>query len=184
MNVVLVHGSFGKPFENWFPWLEKNLTEKGIECIIPTFPTPNNQNYYIWEELMNYYYKQGIINGETILIGHSCGAAFLTKFLINNNVKVKKLITVSGYNNFYGGDDLMDKLNGSFYVDEQKFVELKSKVEDIISFYSNNDPFIDQNTLKKFADLLGGKHIVVANAGHFNQSSGFNTFEQIMQYIV
>lgn len=29
MNIFLVHGSFGKPFENWFPWLEEELS-KGI----------------------------------------------------------------------------------------------------------------------------------------------------------
>ena len=26
MNIFLVHGSFGKPFENWFPWLEEELS--------------------------------------------------------------------------------------------------------------------------------------------------------------
>ena len=30
MNIFLVHGSFGKPFENWFPWLEEELS-KGVE---------------------------------------------------------------------------------------------------------------------------------------------------------
>lgn len=28
MNILLVHGSYGKPFENWFPWLEDELAKK------------------------------------------------------------------------------------------------------------------------------------------------------------
>ena len=55
MNIFLVHGSFGKPFENWFPWLEEELSKRDIVCTIPTFPTPKHQNYKDWEKLMNYY---------------------------------------------------------------------------------------------------------------------------------
>ena len=31
MNVFLVHGTFGKPFENWFPWLEEELSKEKIK---------------------------------------------------------------------------------------------------------------------------------------------------------
>lgn len=111
MNVFLVHGSLGKPFENWFPWLEEELSKKDIVCTIPAFPTPKHQNYKEWEKLMNYYCDLGIVNSETVLIGHSCGCAFLVKYLLTHNIEVKGLITVSGYNNFYGGDSIMDSLN-------------------------------------------------------------------------
>ena len=53
MNVFLVHGSFGKPFENWFPWLEEELANRNISCVIPSFPTPEHQNYSDWEQLRN-----------------------------------------------------------------------------------------------------------------------------------
>ena len=41
MNIFLVHGSFGKPFENWFPWLEEELSKRDIVCTIPTFLLQN-----------------------------------------------------------------------------------------------------------------------------------------------
>ena len=68
MNIFLVHGSFGKPFENWFPWLEEELSKRDIVCTIPTFPTPKHQNYKDWEKLMNYYCELEIVNSETVLI--------------------------------------------------------------------------------------------------------------------
>ena len=31
MNTIIVHGSYGKPFENWFPWLENELYKKNMK---------------------------------------------------------------------------------------------------------------------------------------------------------
>lgn len=183
MNVFLVHGSFGKPFENWFPWLEEELTKRGITCVIPTFPTPHHQNYTDWERLMNYYCELGIVSEDTVLIGHSCGCVFLAHYLNEHKIKTKGLITVSGYNNFFSGDQTMDKLNGSFYIDSS-YLDLSSYVKNVISFYGNNDPYIPQSYLSDFTNYIGGKAIVVSNAGHFNASAGYTKFDAILEELL
>ena len=38
-NDLLVHGSFGSPFVNWFPYLRKEIEERGLEVYTPDFPT-------------------------------------------------------------------------------------------------------------------------------------------------
>lgn len=183
MNVLLIHGSYGKPFENWFPWIEKRLEGNGVSCLIPTFPTPEHQNYSAWSELLDYYVEKGFITNETIVIGHSCGSAFLVKYFNEHNIPIKALITVAGYNHFYSNNH-MDELNGSFYFDESDLSTIKSNIKNRVSYYSDNDPFIPMEKLKEFAEQLESDSICIKNAGHFNASAGYTEFEDIFDKIV
>lgn len=182
MNAFLVHGSFGKPFENWFPWIERELSELDIPCTIPSFPTPQHQNFNDWGKLMDYYYEMGYINEDTVLIGHSCGAVFLIHYLLSRRVKVRGLVSVSGYNNFYSGFEMMDELNKSFYMDSTD-ISVKDFAKDIVAFYGGNDPHIPQALLKEFGQDIGGKVVCVENAGHFNKDSGYLQCPEVLKAV-
>lgn len=183
MNVIVIHGSFGKPFENWFPWLEEKMSKLNIECIIPSFPTPEKQEYDYWEELFNYYYKIGKIDSNSIIIGHSCGAAFAAKYIARKKIIIKAIVTVAGYNNFHSGDELMDSLNKSFYSQDET-LSIISKLANIrISFISENDPYIPIDVLKHFADIIQSQKIIVPTGGHFNSSAGYNSFDDLYNEI-
>ena len=39
-NIFIIHGTEGYPEENWFPWLKKELEQKGHIVFVPQFPTP------------------------------------------------------------------------------------------------------------------------------------------------
>ena len=184
MNVFLVHGSIGKPFENWFPWLEGELSSKDIACVIPTFPTPEYQNYDDWKELMDYYVQRGIVNQETVVIGHSCGTVFLTHYILEKKLKVKAFIAVSGYNHFISGYDFMDRLNSSFYMDFES-LNLSKYVDKIIALYGDDDPNIPQTLLKEFAEAIGASEIhAVKGAGHFNAAAGYLTCPLVLEKIL
>lgn len=183
MNVIIVHGSFGKPFENWFPWLEKSLSDDGISCLVPSFPTPNKQNYDDWSELLKYYLSRGYLNSETLLIGHSCGAAFINKFILMNNINVKGTIAVSGYNNFYSGDKVMDGLNSSFYLPENRLCNIANFSQKRISYYSTNDPFVPFEILNIFAEVTKSKKVINSSGGHFNSNSGYDKFDELLKEI-
>ena len=183
MNVFLVHGTMGKPFENWFPWLENRLAEKNICCNIPTFPTPAHQNYADWEKLMDFYCDLGVVNGETILIGHSCGAVFLVHYLLEHKIHVRGLICVSGYNNFISGFEMMDKLNESFYMNAQS-IDVTPYADTVIGFYGDDDPNIPQRLLNDFATSIGGEVNCVPNAGHFNASAGYLSCPAVLDAVI
>ena len=183
MNVLIVHGSFGKPFENWFPWLENELSLRNIRCIVPTFPTPEHQIYDDWKRLLDYYVARNLINSDTVVIGHSCGAIFLVKYLIEKKLHVKGIITVSGYNNFKSGDSSMDALNSSFYRSSENIEQITSLTNNRICFYSDNDPFIPIYTLEQFVSDIKGTPHKVPNAGHFNSASGYTTFFELLHIL-
>jgi predicted alpha/beta hydrolase family esterase len=184
MNVIVIHGSFGKPFENWFPWLENKLSETDkVECIIPTFPTPEKQEFVCWEELLNYYHKIGKIDKNSIIIGHSCGSVFAAKYLTKHNIKVKALITVAGYNNFLGGDALMDSLNNSFYDEDKALSSIVNFAPIRISFISDNDPFIPSEVLNHFVEVIQSEKLLIPNGGHFNSNAGFSKFVELYEEV-
>ena len=183
MNVVLVHGSFGNPYENWFPWIVKELSQKKIPCVVPSFPTPNHQLYDDWERLMDYYYSIDVINEDTVFVGHSCGAIFLIHFILKHQIRCKGIICVSGYNNFVSGVEMMDQLNESFYVANNE-INASQFVDHIIAFYGDDDPFIPQRILESFADGIGGEKHSVHLAGHFNEAAGYTKCEEVLDAVI
>ena len=57
MKFFIIHGSYGNPNENWFPWLKKELEKEGCIVFIPEFPTPENQSLKNWMEIFNDFYQ-------------------------------------------------------------------------------------------------------------------------------
>ena len=183
MKVVIAHGSFGKPHENWIPWLEEELDKLNIAYLTPTFPTPEHQNYDDWKYVLDSYYNFGCFDKDTIFVGHSCGAIFLAKYIINKEFNCRGYISLAGYNNFYSNDDLMDNLNSTFYLSKEELRNISSFVPRRVSIYSDNDPFIPQMKLEEFADTISSEKVIVNNGGHLNKSAGLVSFELLLSQI-
>ena len=61
--------------------------------------------------------------------------------------------------------------------------DIKKYAKDIICFYSNNDPYVKYDVEKDFADKVSTEQILLSEAGHINSESGFDTFEEIVDYL-
>ncbi len=181
-NFFIIHGSFGNPFENWFGWLQKELRDKGFEVYTPDFPTGVDfQNYDNWEKLLKYYVDVNLIGENTTIIAHSIAPVFICKFLCRNSVKIKKLISVCSFNDYFSGNETFDNVNKSMFSDN--YSRVKSYCKEIVCFYSDNDPYIPYDKLKEFADMIANQQVLVKGAGHINTSSGYTKFEELLKYI-
>ncbi len=181
-NYFIIHGSFSSPYSNWIGWLHNFIEDEGKQVYVPDFPIGvGYQNYDNWSKLFKMYLDFGLINENTTIIGHSIAPVFISKFLTENKIKVKKLIFVCGFNNYFGIDAEYDAVNGSMYFDGLE--EVKKYTNEIICFYSNNDPYVKFEAEKDFADKLGAKQVLLNNAGHINSESGYDTFEEIVSYL-
>lgn len=181
-NYFIIHGSFGNPYSNWFGWLHNFIVDEGKEVYVPQFPVGvGYQTYENWSKLLNYYNDIGLINENTTIIAHSIAPVFISKYLIQNKIKVKKLIFVCGFNNYFGINEEYDTVNSSMYIDNIESV--KDYAKDIICFYSDNDPYVKYNTEKEFADKIATEQILIKNGGHINSETGYDTFEEIVSYL-
>lgn len=181
-NYFIIHGSFGSPYSNWFSWLHDFIESDNKQCYVPDFPIGvGYQNYENWSKLLKNYLDLGLINENTTIIAHSIAPVFVSKFLVENKIKVKKCIFVCGFNNYLGIDKDYDAVNESMYFDNLSDVKNYSK--EIICFYSDNDPYVKYEAEKEFADTVATEQIVMPGAGHINAESGYDTFEGITRYL-
>lgn len=181
-NYFIIHGSFSSPYSNWFNFLHDFIADDGKEVYVPDFPIGvRYQNYDSWSKLLKYYLDLGLINETTTIIGHSIAPVFISKFLIENKLKVKKLIFVCGFNNYFGIDDEYDTVNGSMYVDNIE--DVKNYANEIICFYSDNDPYVKYEVEKEFVNKVATDSILMKGAGHINSETGYDTFEEIVPYL-
>lgn len=178
MNYFIIHGTNGSSKENWFPWLEETLTNQGKQVFNLDFRAPINQSYENWEKVLNQYSNH--INNQTVFICHSIGCSFLIKYCITNNVKIGKAIFVSGCNNYMSFSEF-DAINKTMFV--ENISPFKNMVDEVVCYYSIDDPYIPKFVLESFANKLSAKKYVYVNAGHFNEKAGYFSFEDILESI-
>ena len=61
--------------------------------------------------------------------------------------------------------------------------EIKQYAEEIICFYSKNDPYVRYEAEKEFADSIATKQIVIDEGGHLNSESGYAEFKELLEYL-
>lgn len=181
-NYFIIHGSFASPYSNWLGWLHDVIEDEGKRVYVPDFPIGvGYQNYTNWSKLLKYYVDLGLINEKTIIIGHSIAPVFISKFLVENKIKVKKLIFVCGFNNYLGIDEEYDAVNNTMYFNNLE--DVKNYADEIICLYSDNDSYVKYEAEKEFADAIATEQVFIPNAGHINSESGYDTIEDIVGYL-
>lgn len=181
-NYFIVHGSFSSPFSNWIPYLRKEIENKGLVVYTPDLPSGvGYQNYTNWENMMLEYVKIGLINENTTIFAHSIAPVFICKFLVNNKIKIKRLISVCGFNNYLGLNEDYDNVNETMYFNN--LIDVKKYCGDIICYYSKNDPYVKYDVEKEFADIVADKEIVIDDGGHLNSESGYTEFKDLLEWL-
>ena len=91
------------------------------------------------------------------------------------------MVFVCGFNNYLGIDDDYDAVNESMFMDN--LVDIKNYCNDIICYYSKNDPYVKYDKEKEFADTITTNQIIIDDGGHLNSESGYSKFEDLLKYL-
>ena len=178
-NYFIIHGSFGNSIEHYLPWLKKEL-KKDADVIALDFPVgKDNQTFDNWSKVLDKF--KDSINEDTIFIGRSIAPIFIVKYLMINNLKIDKLISVSGFNGFVNVCDY-DYVNKTFLMD--RIDGFKRHAKEVVCIYSDNDPYVPFYLLEMFARCLADKVKIINGGGHFNSDSGHGEkFEELLSFI-
>lgn len=144
--------------KHWIPWTKKRLISKGIETEAPLMPSPWHPDY----EKFKGEFEKYVVDENTTLVGHSCGCAFLVRWLGETKKKILKLILVAPWK-ILGKDDEFRRKFYNYPVDET----IKSRVKEILMFTSDNEEDDGKKSLKIFHKALGGKIIELKGRGHY-----------------
>ena len=182
-NVVLVHGCADDENDkyyakHWQPWIKKELEKRGVKVNLPLMPYPWAP---VYEEHKKEFEKLDI-NENSILIGHSCGANFLVRWLSETGQKIKKLILVAPWNE----PNHKIKEKAKFYDISKVDYSFKNNISDgVIIFTSDNEEKIGKDTAKMWTDKLNAKLIELKNHGHYTEGGmGTVEFPELLEEIV
>lgn len=161
--------------DRWMNWLANKLIEKGYDAVAPDFPRAWEAKYKDWRQVFEKY----PITKNSLLVGHSCGGAFLVRWLLENKKKVKKLILVAPAKVPEGFDDKRRDMY------EFKIPKDASNIaEEIVIFTSNDFPH-HLKALEQYKRSLKPKVIKLENKFHFLYfQMKTNEFPEILKEIL
>jgi predicted alpha/beta hydrolase family esterase len=102
-TAIIIHGAPGEgecfdsnapsaSNHHWIPWLQKQLCIRGYAAHTPEIPLCWQPQYEIWRREFERY----DISDESILVGHSCGGGFITRWMSEHrDVMVDKVVLVA-----------------------------------------------------------------------------------------
>lgn len=161
--------------KHWIPWLKRELIAKGIPTETPLMPKPWEPDYSAFKS----EFEKLSITENTILVGHSCGCAFLVRWLGETKKKIHKLILVAPWKI----PDGTDRYREEFYIYPIDKT-ITSRAEQIVMFTSNDEEDDGKESLKIFHGALGGKIIDLENHGHYTFGDmGTEEFPELIQEI-
>ena len=76
---------------HWLPWLQRQLLLYEILAQTPEMPEPYGPDYQKWSGV----FEQFPVYADTMLVGHSCGAGFLIRWLSEHRIRVGKVALVA-----------------------------------------------------------------------------------------
>ena len=169
-RVFIVHGYTGHPDKNWFPWLQRELEEKGTKVVVPTMPNTNAPQLHEWLPCLQE--AVGDVDEETFFVGHSLGCATILRLLqsLPDGQKAGGIVLVSGFAEPIHFTEL-----DSFTTDQWDDVKIRQSVDKITLINSDSDVHVPLEIGERMRDRFNAELIVLHNPGHINEKSGHAT---------
>lgn len=180
-HFVIIHGAYGYPEENWFPWLAEKLSQEGARASIPAFPTPEGQDLDKWLEIFDQ--EIGEVSARTVLIGHSLGVPFILRKLECIDTQIRAAFLVAGMGARYLGIEEFDSINVSFVEKPLDWETIRGNCGSFYVYNSDNDPYIPLEFGQEVAANLHTNLNIVKGGGHINAAAGFTKFDRLLDDI-
>jgi predicted alpha/beta hydrolase family esterase len=180
MKVVIIHGAYGSPEENWIPWLKTELEKLDCEVIAPRFPTPKGQKLEKWLKILSMEVLDW--SEDIIFIGHSLGPALILKKIEELEKPIKATFLVSGFIGELGLKEF-DPINASFFEKGFDWEKIRQNCQKFFIYNSDNDPYVPLAKGEELANNLRVKLNIIHNASHINAAAGYTQFPKILEDI-
>lgn len=160
---------------HWLPWLKAELEERGYDVATPELPEPYHPVYEAWRGV----FEQYVLDEETVLIGHSCGAGFLVRYLSEHDVHVGRVVLVAPYLD-PDGDHIPE------FFDFPLKRELVTQTKGVTIFVSTDDDEDIQESVRIIERACDGlEKKVFEDRGHFTFGEmGTREFPDVLNEII
>jgi len=175
-RAIILHGTGGHPDNVWYPWLGERLTARGYVVERPHLPELNVEPVATF---LPQVLAAHAFDGDTVLVGHSGGAALLLALLEHLESPVAQAVLVAGYATPPNDAD-EPVLQPSYDWDR-----IRANAGDLVFVNSVRDPYgCDAAQGRAMLDRLGGT-LVVRDDGHFGDGDQpFPTFPLLERLVL
>jgi len=167
-KVYLIHGWGGSSEGGWFDWLKTELKARGYE--VKAFDMPNTDEPKI-EEWVGYLIDNiKDVDEETYFVGHSIGCQTVIRFLekLHKHKKVGGCVFVAGWFDLINLEPEELLIAHPWVNSRIHFDRVLDHCNNFLAIFSDNDPYVHLNEIKKFEENLGAKIIIKKGLDHFN----------------
>lgn len=178
-RVFIIHGYDATPNDNWFPWLKKQLEEKGFKVATPQMPEANHPTLDKW--LSHLQKLVGKCNENTFFVGHSLGTITILKFFeaLPEDQKAGGAVLVGAFS-----ESLNFKPLNTFTEKSLDYEKVKKSVNRIITIHSADDSSVPYKFSEIIRDKLNAELITLKGAGHINWKNGYFELPQALDGIL
>ena len=161
-RAFIFHCWEGVPEYCWYPWVKKQLEEKGYQVIVPEMPETELPKQRLWiprmEEII------GIPDENTVLIGHSIGAVSILRYLeALQDERVGGVVMVAGFTDNLGFEELEN-----YFEKPLDFAKIRQHCGRFVAIHSDDDPYVDLVHSQIFEKELGAEIFVKKGKKHFS----------------
>lgn len=157
-RAIIFHGTGAEPGLIWYPWLAGRLRARGYDVETPHHPGTNVEAIATFLPTV---LEAHTFSEDTVLVGHSGGAALLLALLEHLDVTVAQAVLVAGYST-PPNDGPEPVLQGNY-----DWEAIRSHARELVFLNSVTDEFgCDADQGRAMFDRLGGT-LVVRDDGHF-----------------
>jgi len=185
MKYLILHGTFGTPESNWFPWLKNKLLELGHEVLVPQMPidnyedaentlssgktfVPQHQTLSNWLKFYAEQISPWIKDGkDVVVIAHSIAPVFLLHLLKKHKITFDSAIFVAPFYEKLNLHGSYEVVNADFYSEDFDFAQLQKVLPLSYSIFSDNDPYVSQQFAENFSQKMNSRSILLKGGGHF-----------------
>ncbi len=180
-KAVILHGTEGDSNSNWLPWLNDELTGRGVRVWAPDLPRPEYPSLNEWSDYVieNCPFE---IDEDTALIGHSAGAVAVLVVAQKLDTVIERVISVSVFKSM---DHLDFPANDRIFDVDFDFAKMKQNCDNFLFVHSNDDPYCPLEHAEYLASMTNGKLKVIPGQGHFNleNSKNFKEFPELLKFL-
>lgn len=162
---------------HWIPWIQKQLNKKDFSSQALEMPKPFFPNYEEWSDV----FSQMKISHETILIGHSCGAGFLVRYLSENiSISPKQVILVAPW---IDTDNYLRDQENTFF-DFKIDSDISNRTEVHIMVSSDDDQYIHDSVDSINSSISRIIMHKFTDKGHFTEPGlGSKEFPELLEIL-
>ena len=174
-QALILHAWYENPENNWYPWIKTELEKLGYTVFIPNLPTMQTDLPDMQQQL-NFIEQTVTIDNKTIVVGHSIGC--LLTMRLAEKYSYDKMFLVAGWD--FNELSVEHRL---FWKTPINHTMIKQHIKKIFVISSDNDPYTTAFTAEEMSKRLGGKFILVKDAGHFTEKFDVTSIPQLLENI-